>query len=143
MSALTPVRVKDCNFHPGGHSVFVLPTISLEGGIAAERAMFDVASTEYANEAERVRALTYAWAPIFARFGAADWDLCDDEGNPLPFDVEAILADYSMARLVADKCGELGYGAAVISPFQGPQAKPSRNGRTPATTSRRPRPIRK
>lgn len=142
MTALTPVRVADCGCPDKpheGHNVMVATTISLEGGIAAERAMLDVATKNYPNDAERIRALTYAWAPIFVRHGARDWDLCDAEGNPIPFDIDALMDDYSMARLVADKCGELGYGSAVMAPFQGTQAKPSPTGRTPATTSPRPR----
>lgn len=143
MQALTPVRVADCGC-PGtpheGHNVFVRSTISLEGGIAAEEAMLKVAVTDFAEEALRTRALTYAWAPVFVRAGAVDWDLCDENGDPRPFDLEEVLADYSMARLVADKCGELGYGEAVMAPFQTQQAKPSRTGRTRATTSRRQQP---
>ena len=138
MSALITVPVP-CRYghHPDGHSVSVAPTISLEGGIAAEKAMFEVAVTEFPNNVERIRAMSYAWAPIFARFGAKDWDLCDEQGEPAPFDVEALLADYSLARLVANKCSELGYGEAVMSPFQTPPEKPSANGRTRATTSQR------
>ncbi len=143
MSALTAVRVKDCNFHPDGHSVFVAPTISLEAGIEAERALMDIATKNYPNDAERVRALTYAWAPIFVRHGARDWDLCDEQGDPIPFDIEALMGDYSMARLVADKCGDLGYGSAVMAPFQEKPPKPSPTGPTPATTSRPRRPTRK
>ena len=135
MLTLVPVRVKDCSFHPDGHHVLMAPTISMEGGIAAERAMIDTVAGKYATDAERIRALTYAWAPIFVRFGAQDWDFCDDDGNPIPFDVEALLGDYSLARLVADKAGDLGYGSAVMAPFQTSSEKPSRNGRTAATTS--------
>lgn len=155
MLALVPVRVADCrcpdNPHEG-HHVLVSPTISLEGGIAAEKALREVAlsfqSTSGGTKAEvaareqaQAQALIYAWAPIFVRDGARDWDLCDDQGEPLPFDVEAILADYSLARLVAEKCNDLGYGSAVVAPFQQQPAKPSRNGRTRATTSQRPTPI--
>ena len=140
MLALAPVRVADCSCPDtphDGHNVFLAPTISLEGGIAAERVMVEVITQDYANDAARTRALTYAWAPIFVRYGAKDWDLCDAQGEPREFDVEEVLGDYSMARLVADKCGELGYGSAVLAPFLTAQATPSRNGRTPRTTSPR------
>lgn len=137
---LAPVRVADCAC-PGtphdGHNVFVAPTISLEGGIKAEKAMLAVAAEDYPDEIARQKALTYAWAPIFVADGAKDWDLCDDEGNPRPFDLDEVLADYSMARLIANKCGELGYGSAVLAPFLPQPRKPSRNGSTPGTTSRR------
>lgn len=143
MTALVPVRVRDCTApqtpHPEGHNVFVAPTISLEGGIEAERAMLDIAGKDFPNDAMRIRALTYAWAPIFVRHGAQDWDFCDENGDPIPFDVDTLMADYSLARLVADKCGDLGYGTAVMAPFQTTPEKPSVTGPTRATTSRRPR----
>lgn len=142
MNALASVRVMDCSCPEtphDGHHVFLAPTISLEGGIEAERVMLEIANGNYATETERTRALTYAWAPVFVRHGAKDWDLCDVEGNPRPFDLDEVMGDYSMARLVADKCGELGYGSAVLAPFLTRRASPSRNGSTRATTSRRRR----
>lgn len=140
MLALVPVRVADCSCPDtphDGHHVFVAPTISLEGGIAAERVMLEVATTKYDDDTARANALTYAWAPVFVRYGAKDWDLCDSAGNPRPFDLDEILGNYSMARLVADKCGELGYGSAVLDPFLTKPAKPSPNGATRTTTSQR------
>lgn len=137
---LVPVRVADCTCPDtphDGHHIFVAPTISLEGGIEAERVMLEVAVKNYPSEAERTRALTYAWAPVFVRHGAKDWDLCDEQGEPREFDVEEVLADYALARLVADKCGELGYGSTVLAPFLTAPPKPSRNGSTRAMTSRR------
>lgn len=142
MTTLAPVRVADCGCPDtphDGHHVFVAPTISLDGGIEAEKVMLAVATREFASQADRSNALTYAWAPVFVRYGAKDWDLCDAEGVARDFDVEEVLGDYSMARLVAEKCGELGYGSAVLAPFLNQQATPSRNGRTPGTTSARPR----
>lgn len=150
---LTKVRVRDCacpDTPHEGHHVFLRPTISLEGGIEAEKAMFEVARKyDVPNgkdgkpdirspEAQaRSRALVYAWAPIFVEHGAVDWDLCDEQGEPIPFDVQAILDDYAIARLVADKASELGYGDAVMAPFQDQPATPSPSGPTPATTSQR------
>ena len=133
---LTPQVSVPCKHgHHPSHTITLAPTISLAGGIAAEKAMLDVATASHATNAERARALTYAWAPVFARHAAIDWDLCDENGDALPFDVEAILADYSLARLVADKAGDLGYGTAVMAPFAQTPEKPSRRTRTPATTS--------
>lgn len=157
MPTLIPVRVRDCTCPEtphDGHHVLVAPTISLEGGIAAEQVMVKVLRTkplaagssklaEAAHEASMITALTYAWAPVFVLHGAKDWDLCDEQGEPRDFDVEEVLGDYAMARLVADKCGDLGYGSAVLAPFLERQAKPSANGRTKATTSPRRRPTRK
>lgn len=140
-----PVRVAACprpDLHQPDHNVFVAPTISLDGGIEAERVMIDIIrnAKPTATDAERSDALTRAWAPVYVRHGAKDWDFCDEQGDPRPFDVEEVLADYSIARLVANKCGELGYGSAVLDPFLNRQAKLSPTGQTPDTTSaRRPR----
>ncbi len=139
MTALVPVRVADCSCPDTPHDVhniLLAPTISLDGGIEAERAMVAVATSD-ASESARARELIYAWAPIFVRHGAVDWDLCNEHGDPIPFDVEVILADYSMARLVSEKANDLGYGDAVLAPFSQKPDKPSPTGPTPATTSRR------
>ena len=143
MNAHPEVRVPCPSGQHPDHAIYLAPTINLEGGIEAERAMVNVVLNETGDDAAKTRALGYAWAPIFVRHGAIDWDLCDEEGNPRPFDLEALVADYSMARLVADKASDLGYGTAVLAPFQEAQAKPSPSGRTPATTSPRRTPTRK
>lgn len=136
MSLTPPVVSVPCKHgHHPEHTITLAPTISMAGGIEAEKAMLEVAQADHADNVARIRALTYAWAPIFARHAAIDWDLCDESGDPLPFDVEAILADYSLARLVADKAGDLGYGTAVMAPFESKPAKPSRPSRIRATTS--------
>ena len=126
---LVSVHVRDCDIHEEGHSVSLLPTISLEGGIAAEQDLY----AAQGNEAE----ITKRWLMTFVRYGAVDWDLCDN-GEPMPFDLEALLADYSLARPVADKASEL-YAAAVLAPFQTKPEARSPTGRTRATTSRRRR----
>jgi hypothetical protein len=133
------VRVPCRYGHHPDHAIYVASTISLEGGIEAEKAMVEVVLTGEGDDGAKTRALSYAWAPIFARHAAKDWDLCDEQGNPTPFDVEALLADYSLARLVAEKANELGYGTAVLAPFQELQARPSPTGPTTATTSPQPR----
>jgi hypothetical protein len=125
------VKVKDCPVHEEGHSVFLAPTLPLEGGITAEQDLFAAAGDE--------RLLTRLWLKTFVTYGATGWDLCDGEGNDLPFSVEAILADWSLARPVANRASEL-YADSVISPFLSKPAGRSPTGRTRATTSRRPQP---
>lgn len=125
------VRVRDCAC-PGtphseeGDGVFLATTLPAEGGIVAEQQM---------GEARDTDVLTRLWLVTFVRYGAQGWNLHDEEG-PTPFDVEVLLADWALARPVALRAGEL-YQAAVAAPFLNTPAKPSRNGRTPATTSRR------
>ena len=129
------VRVRDCAC-PGtpheeeGDIVFLASKLPAEGGIVAEQQMSDV---------QDVETLTRRWLITFVRYGATGWNLHDESG-PTPFDVEDLLADWALARPVALRAGEL-YQAAVAAPFQGPPAKPSRTGRTRATTSARPSPI--
>lgn len=127
------VRVRDCACpdtpHEEGDGVLLSTTLSAEGGIVAEQQM---------GKFRDVDALTTAWLVTFVRYGAQGWNILDESG-PVPFDVEDLLADWALARPVAVRAGEL-YQAAVAAPFQQAPTKPSRNGRTRATTSPRPSP---
>ena len=124
---LVRVRIRDCACPDTPHAeegdaVFLSPTLPAEGGIAAEQDM-----TESGGDAN---ALTRRWLMTFVRYGAKDWNL------PEPFDVDTLLADWAIARPVAIAAGEL-YQASVMAPFQTAPPRPSRTGRTTATTSRR------
>ena len=139
MSALTPVRVRDCSCPDTpheGHFVYISPTLSFAGGVLANQQALSQAVAVQRGETNQLQAL---WLETFVRYGAKDWDLCDEQGIPIPFDVELLLADYSLALPVAEKANDLGYGDAAMAPFLRTQVKPSRNGRTPATTSARRR----
>jgi hypothetical protein len=125
------VKVKDCPEHEEGHSVFLAPTLPLDGGITAEQDMFAALGDE--------RLLTRLWLKTFVTYGATGWDLHDEEGAPLPFDVEVILADWTLARPVADKASGL-YADSVMNPFLNKPAGRSPTGRTRGTTSRRQQP---
>jgi hypothetical protein len=128
--ALTKVPVPCLHGHHESHTVSLAPALSLEGGVAAEQAL----ANSKGNSDELVR----SWISIFVRYGAKDWDLCDESGDPAPFDVETLLDDYTLARPVADKAGDL-YKDAVLSPFLARQQTRSPTGPTRATTSRRRR----
>lgn len=128
MATLTAVRVQDCPHHPDGHSVLLAPTLGLDGGIRAEQAIF--ASKGDLDELMRL------WLPVFVRYGAKDWDLCDGQGNPRPFDVEVILEDFALARPVADKAADM-YRDLVLAPFQTEQQTRSPTTSTAPTTSPR------
>ena len=144
------VRVKDCPVHEEGHSVLLHSTLPLEGGLAAQQVREDVlnanppANGKKRTEAEIERVgqlLSRKWFLVFVEFGAYDWDLCDGEGNPVPFDVSALLNDYALSHPVAERANDL-YGEAVLAPFrQAPQAR-SPAGSTDATTPADPTPIR-
>ena len=126
------VKVKDCS-HPGheeGHSVFLAPTLTLDGGIAAEQ---DLVAAD--GDSQKLIRL---WLRTFVTHGAVGWDFCDGEGNDIPFDLDTILADWSLARPVADAASDL-YSHSVVAPFQNRPAGRSLNGRTGNTTSRRQR----
>ncbi len=154
MSELVAVRVRDCECpdtpHEEGDVVYVAPTLPLAGGLQAEsdRAAALAAAiatagpmpqggySEAAKESMAVymvEQLRQKWLVTYVRYGAKDWNLIGESG-PLPFSVEALVADYSLARLVADKCDEL-YGETVALPLLQRQPKPSQPGRTPRKTS--------
>ena len=125
------VRVRDCACPDSPHAeegdgVLLSTTLPAEGGIAAEQLV---------SEVKDYNLLTQKWLVTFVRYGAQGWNLQDDDG-PVPFDVEDLLADWALARPVAIRAGEL-YQASVMAPFLSTPAKPSRNGRTRATTSPR------
>lgn len=144
-SGLVEVRVGDCAC-PGtphdGDLVYLLPKLGLEGGAAAE---FDLLLTnELPDENRRTLALLARWTVTFVRYGAVAWNRVDETG-PAPFDVESLIADYSVSRLIAEKANEL-YSEAVMSPlFAAAGVRPSpnraqrrsRSGPTASSTSRR------
>lgn len=132
------VTVRECpdGTHNGeGDWVALAPTLSLEGGLVAEADLRAVRNIP--DETERGEALNRRWVLTFVRYGAKDWNFHTEEG-PLPFDIEAILADYSLARLVAERANDL-YAESVMRPFLTRQPKRSPTGPTAATTSPRPR----
>lgn len=131
---LTEVPVPCLNGHHDSHKVFLLPNLPLEGGIAAEQAMVEAAGDS--NE------LVRRWISVFVRYGAKDWDLCGEDGEPIPFDLDALLSNYRLSRSVADMAADL-YRDAVVAPFQTEQQTRSPTGQTAPTTSPRRTPTRK
>lgn len=134
-----PVRVRDCTCPNTPHAeegdiVFLAPTLPLDGGILAEQQFVATATIGDGDQ------LTRLWLRTFVEHGAVGWNLLDERGADLPFDVETIIADWRLARPVADKASEL-YADAVTAPFEAIQNERSPTGRTRRTTSRTPRPI--
>jgi hypothetical protein len=166
-SGWVPVRVRDCKC-PGsvhavadpvtgldGDLVYLLPSLSLEGGAMAELDReivmdgFD-AATEAEKTVLSARMLA-RWTSTYVRYGAVAWNWLRARDNgltePEPFDVERLVSDYAISRLVAGKANEL-YSSAVLSPLleaaaaaapkPNRQQRRSRSGRTAAPTSPKP-----
>lgn len=143
MPKLVPVRVRDCACphtpHEEGDLVYLAPTLSLEGGIAAQQ---DLVSSRNPDGTADVNLLTRRWLVTYVRFGTRGWNLTDEDGQPVPFDVQAILDDFAIAEPVADKADEL-YAEAVLRPLGLSRPKTSPTGPTAASTSPTPRSPRK
>jgi hypothetical protein len=131
------VRVRDCptGLHNGeGDWVALSPTLSLDGGLAAEQDLQEV-SAKYTDPAERAAALQRRWVLTFIRYGARGWNFHDEAGDEIDFDPQALLDDYAIGRPVAEKAADL-YSDSVLRPFQTRLATRSPTGRTTATTSK-------
>ena len=133
---LERVKVRECptGLHNGeGDWVTLAPYLSLDGGLAAEQDLRSVVGI--ADENERGEAIQRRWVVTFVKYGAKGWNFHDEEGNDLPFDVEELLANYSLGRPVADRAADL-YSDAVLRPFLDRLATRSPTGRTAGTTSK-------
>jgi hypothetical protein len=137
MPELVPVRVRDCacpdSPHADGDIVYLAPVLDIDGGTEAESDVVDAA-----GDARKMKRLLLR---TFVTYGAKGWNLVDAEGAPVPFDVEPILADWSVARIVADKAADL-YTDMVVAPFEMALQARSPTGPTAPTTSRRRQPTR-
>lgn len=131
MPDLVPVRVRDCACPDSPHAdtgdlVYLAPTLDLDGGVEAERDLIEARGDE--------RTLTRRWLRTFITYGAKGWNLVDAEGEPVPFDVDVILGDWTLARPLGVEA-EARYGESVTSPFEKALAARSPTGPTAATTS--------
>lgn len=149
-SGLVTVRVRDCTCpdtpHPDGDEVYLLPSLSLEGGAAAELDLIE--SGTISDDRRRTTALLARWTSTYVRYGAVGWNWLEvgESGRPepVPFDVDTLLADYRLSRAVAEKANEL-YAEAVLGPLLAAAAEPplnrqqrrSRTGSTAGSTSAR------
>ena len=93
--------------------------------------------------ADMTERLRRRWLITYVRHGAVGWNF-EDTAGPIPFDVEAVLDDYSVAQPVAEKGDEL-YGDTVTRPLLARLATPSRRGPKADSTSvtKRPTPPRR
>ena len=120
-----PVRVRDCACpgtpHADGDVVYLRPTLSLEGGLRAQQGIAEAGG----DTAE----LTRRWIMTFVRYGACGANFIE------PWDVEAVLADFSIGAPVADRADEL-YSEAFLRPLGISRQPTSPRGPTAASTSR-------
>jgi hypothetical protein len=125
-----PVRVRDCACpdtpHPDGDVVYLRPTLSLAGGIAAQQ---DLVASD-GNTEELIR----RWFSTYVRYGAVGWNFLDEAG-PVPFTVETLLDDFTLGSPVAEMADTL-YSEAVLAPLGLSRSRTSPTGPTAASTSR-------
>jgi hypothetical protein len=130
MSEPVEVRVRGCECpgspHPDGDVVYLAPKLSLAGGLAA--------SADISAALGNGTMLAQLWQVTFVRYGAIGWNWLDEDGDPVPFDVNVLLDDYDLASPVAEKADEL-YGDTVARPFLTRLKAISQRGRTDSSTS--------
>ncbi len=132
MTELVPVRVRDCpdGTHPEGDSVWLRPTLSLQGGLTA------AGQVRQANGDDQV--LYRLWMDTFARYGAVAWNLHDEgQPEPWPFDVERLLDNFEWAFPVADKADDM-YRPGLFDPLAKRRPSSSPRGQTAPSTSSSP-----
>jgi hypothetical protein len=134
---MAQARIRDCAC-PGtphaeeGDIVFLRDTITLTGGLAAERVIVEVKGIT--DDAAIDEALTPRLLDVYLRDGVTGWNVVDEDG-PIPVDVDMILSDYTLALPVA-KVAEGLYTQAVMRPLTDRLSAISRRGSTSVSTSR-------
>lgn len=139
-------RIRDCTCpgtpHAEGDGVFLRDTITLRGGLAAERVIVgvinDLALRGETEESAIDDALTPGLLDVYLRDGCTGWNV-EDEDGPVPFVLEDLLADYNLALPVAQKAQEL-YTEAVMRPLTARLSVTSARGSTSVSTSRTRKP---
>jgi hypothetical protein len=129
------VRVRDCACPDVPHAdegdlVYLHPTLSLLGGLAAQRDWQASITGEGDKRSLDGDALTDRWMVTFVRFGFA--------GSNCGLTVDDVLADFTVAEPVADKASDL-YQEAVLRPLGMSRSQTSPDGPTGDSTSAAPR----
>jgi hypothetical protein len=94
--------------HADGDVVYLRPRLDYAGGSEAISTMQAASGS--------VEDLARSLVPVYIRHGAIGWNLVDDDGAPVPFDVEALLSDWTVAYEVGEAADTL-YSEAVLSPL--------------------------
>ena len=110
-----PVAIGPClcpgTPHDGGDVVYLAPVLSAAGGMAAQGAISDASG-------DGVLLQELLWR-IYRDHGIVDWNLLDEEGDPVPLTPEnktQALPYGKGGELVANKADEL-YNEDVLRPF--------------------------
>jgi hypothetical protein len=133
---LIPVEVGACRCpgapHPDGDIVYLRPTLSLHGGMVAQRKIIDLAGGE--SDSDEIMA---SLAEVFCRYGVVGWTFTDERG---PVDVtpeaiqERLLDDFSLGFAVSDKAADL-YSSGLIDPLRERASKSLQLMQTSGSTS--------
>jgi hypothetical protein len=133
------VRVRDCacpgHPHSEGDVVFLREKASLPLGLAIQS---DMAYAIRAVPADQVASLVTArWVVSYVLHGATGWNFLDERGEPVPFDPQALIDDYTLGRAVGERADQL-YGDVVVKPLLPKPQRPSGNGSMERPTSATP-----
>jgi hypothetical protein len=117
---IVPCRECRCPGTPGAFHptdlVYLAPqpslTIAMEMQFILEDAQEEAKGDQKLFERATVRRLL----PLYVTLGVVGWNLVDAEGNALPLDTAAILADLSLSRPASDAASGL-YTQKVIAPL--------------------------
>ena len=114
--------------HPDGDLVYLAPSLSMAGGMAAQGVI-----AEAAGDVIRLQELL---ANVWLRHGVVGWNFLDEQGQPVPL-TESTLATAlpfgKGGRLVAERADDL-YAEDILAPLVERVATLSKRG--PTTSSR-------
>lgn len=120
--------------------VYLLPTLSYDGGSAADAALKRMLGS---GDSE---AVTREVVRAYLTHQVAGWNLVDADGAAVPYDPALLLSDWTAALVVGDRADDL-YSEVLLAPLReaastsspaGPTA-PSTSARTPAASRPRKR----
>lgn len=119
--------------HAGGDEVYLLPRLTFDGGAAGEAAiMASLAAGDSTGDIER------GLGKVYIRYQVAGWNLVDDAGKVVPNATERLLADWTLARPVAEAADGL-YSKVLLAPLVASVSTSSQGGPTAPSTSPRTR----
>ena len=132
-----PVRFRDCACpgipHPDGDIAELRPYLDYLGGAEA-LASVTVTDDEGNSSLADVGEWPVRIGPVFIRRGVVDWNLLDEDGDPVPVTREALEAlRWEDAYELADKADDL-YGPQVLAPLLKRMLTSSKGGRTNGST---------
>lgn len=112
--------------------VYLLPTLTYDGGAAADAAMQRTLGSGDAGLVTREVVRAYLTHQV------AGWNLLTDDGAPLPYDPALLLSDWTAALAVGDVADDL-YSEVLLAPLREAASTSSPGGPTAASTSARTR----